>query len=277
MKSSLFEHYKKKYGSGGKKFPVRKTGMWYQEGDVVVPSNEITMKGPNGEKDYFDSPIMGIGMQSGESQVMLPGEDYFFPKDDAVLETKMQKGGIRTSLDNISPEGDVSYSATARKGPLSLRAASQTNLLTGKQQLISPTLSGQFGNLSLSATPTTFSADYQGSKGYASMFRDAENKSTDFNAGLNLGNFNLDANAFVEGSSLKNIGAAARYQATPNLAFTGNINYNPEEGTPNYNVGFTYSKKFQGGGMAIPGVNGVVVSAMPTTIRDAYKKKKKKK
>ena len=40
------------------KVPVSKTGMWYQDGDVVVPSNQITMKGPNGESDYFNSPII---------------------------------------------------------------------------------------------------------------------------------------------------------------------------------------------------------------------------
>jgi hypothetical protein len=110
MKSVLFEHYKKKYASGGKKLPVRKTGMWYQEGDVVVPSNEITMKGPEGEKDYFDSPIMGIGLQSGESQVMLPGEDYFFPKDEAVLEKKMQKGA-KVGNKEMTPEQQARFNA----------------------------------------------------------------------------------------------------------------------------------------------------------------------
>ena len=94
MKSSLFEHYKQKYAKGGK-LPVRKTGMWYQDGDVVVPSNEITMKGPEGEKDYFDSPILGIGMLSGDTQVMEPGKDYLFPNDEAVMETKkFQSGGV---------------------------------------------------------------------------------------------------------------------------------------------------------------------------------------
>ena len=102
MKSSLFEHYKKKYAIGGKT-PVRKTGMWYQDGDVVVPSNEITMKGPNGEKDYFDSPILGIGMLSGDSQVMQPGEDYLFPKDNAVFEKKMQMGA-KVKNQDMTPE-----------------------------------------------------------------------------------------------------------------------------------------------------------------------------
>jgi hypothetical protein len=109
MKSSLFEHYKKKYAAGGK-LPVRKTGMWYQDGDVVVPSNEITMKGPNGEKDYFDSPILGIGLLSGDTQVMEPGKDYLFPKDNAVLEKKMQMGANVASKD-MTPEQQARFNA----------------------------------------------------------------------------------------------------------------------------------------------------------------------
>jgi hypothetical protein len=76
------------------KVPVDKTGMWYQDGNVVVPSNQITMKGPNGEPNYFNSPIMGIGMQSGQTQVMQPGREYFFPNDNSVYERKMQSGGL---------------------------------------------------------------------------------------------------------------------------------------------------------------------------------------
>lgn len=109
MKSSLFEYYKKKYCSGGK-LPVRKTGMWYQDGDVVVPSNDITMKGPNGEKDYFDSPILGIGLLSGDTQVMQPGKDYLFPKDNAVLEKKMQQGA-KAKSNEMTPEQKARFDA----------------------------------------------------------------------------------------------------------------------------------------------------------------------
>ena len=82
------------------KVPVSKTGMWYQDGDVVVPSNQITMKGPNGESDYFNSPIMGTGMQSGQTQVMYPGREYSFPNDNSVYETKMQIGGETSTEQN---------------------------------------------------------------------------------------------------------------------------------------------------------------------------------
>lgn len=80
--------------------PVDNTGMWYQDNPVIVPSNQITMKGPNGEPNYFDSPIMGIGMQSGEKKVMYPGKEYSFPNDRAVYERKMQVGGETSTEDN---------------------------------------------------------------------------------------------------------------------------------------------------------------------------------
>ena len=73
--------------------PVKSTGMWYQDKDVVVPSNRITMKGPQGQPDYFKEPILGVGMQSGQTQVMQPGREYSFPNDQSVFETKMQYGG----------------------------------------------------------------------------------------------------------------------------------------------------------------------------------------
>jgi hypothetical protein len=143
MKSSLFEHYKKKYGSGGK-LPVRKTGMWYQDGDVVVPSNEITMEGPNGEKDYFDSPILGIGLLSGDTQVMQPGENYLFPNDNAVLETKMQKGA-QVPYKEMTPEQRSRFVEYMRSStPYSLTTPDWLSLSSGatrfakNQQRITP-------------------------------------------------------------------------------------------------------------------------------------------
>jgi hypothetical protein len=85
------------------KTPVKSTGMWYQDGDVVVPSNQITMKGPQGQPNYFNSPILGVGMQSGETKVMQPGREYLFPNDKSVFETKMQNGGgVELALDAAS-------------------------------------------------------------------------------------------------------------------------------------------------------------------------------
>jgi hypothetical protein len=76
-----------------KPVPVSQTGMWFQDKDVIVPSNRITMKGPDGSKDYFKEPIIGQGVQSGEVKVMQPGKEYHFPNDKQVFEKRMQSGG----------------------------------------------------------------------------------------------------------------------------------------------------------------------------------------
>lgn len=76
-----------------KPVPVSQTGMWFQDKDVIVPSNRITMKGPDGSEDYFKEPIIGQGMQSGEVKVMQPGKEYHFPNDKQVFEKRMQGGG----------------------------------------------------------------------------------------------------------------------------------------------------------------------------------------
>lgn len=171
MKSYLFEHYKKKYGSGGK-LPVRKTGMWYQDGDVVVPSNEITMKGPDGEEDYFDSPILGIGLLSGDTQVMEPGKDYLFPKDNAVLEKKMQQGA-QVMPREMSPQQQARFNAY-------MRTQTPRNIQTPEW-------------LSLSSGATNFARrlNQMGEEEMMSMPGDISDKVTNaFNRGVN---YSIDA------------------------------------------------------------------------------------
>lgn len=283
MKSSLYEHYRQKYKVGGKT-PTRKTGMWYRDGDVIVPSNQITMKGPQGQLDYFDFPIMGTGMQSGQTQVMQPGGEYSFPNDNSVYERKMQNGGGLNKyqvggiqLEGFTPSGDVNYSSSASAGPLNFKVSSGTNVVTRKQKELFPKVGLDLENFNVLYDPESLNVGLRGSKGYLDATRDLETKNTNINAGLNYKKFNIDANAFLEKDKLANIGASARYQVNPNLAFTGDINYTPGQGSPNYNVGFKYSKSFQAGGMSIPGVNGSIVASLPDSpkesIRKAYMKK----
>jgi hypothetical protein len=78
----------------GKKIEVSKKGLWDKnKKQVIVPSNRITMKGPNGEQDFFKKPVVATGLQSGQKVVMQPGGEYYFPNDRAVHEVRMQGGG----------------------------------------------------------------------------------------------------------------------------------------------------------------------------------------
>jgi hypothetical protein len=417
MKSYLFEHYKKKYASGGKKVPVRKTGMWYQKGDVVVPSNEITMKGPKGEKDYFDSPIVGIGLQSGQSQVMLPGEDYFFPEDEAVLEKKMQMGA-KAKPSQMTPEQQARFNAyMAENSNSTIQTPEWLNLSSGATRFarrfnnmeteelsrmpgdiskdvksafergLDYSLEGDLGSLGRVSTEGNYNPF--GTNSLESLYSGLTYQNNSPNLGIRLSPQEQEITLKGKGNQLKlkrnvtdeetinelafslspigqalnvygrgtfeglgdlpginrkkpysleginpeyNIQAGVRGEVGP-VNYNVRGNYNPETGyrynadaelsllknrlnlrgdvsgsketglqslsaeararlakglsvkagyskskdqPGSYNIGFSYNKAFQGGGMSIPGVNGTVVSSMPSTIRDAYKKKKKK-
>jgi hypothetical protein len=84
----------------GKKIEVSKKGLWDKSRkQVIVPSNRITMKGPNGEQDFFKKPVVATGLQSGQKVMMQPGGEYYFPNDKAVHEVRMQDGGtIQTDI-----------------------------------------------------------------------------------------------------------------------------------------------------------------------------------
>jgi hypothetical protein len=64
-------------------------GQWAHPGEITrIPSNNITMQGVN-------YPVMGIA-NTGQQQMMQPGEDYTFPGADYVDEyPQMRKGGQR--------------------------------------------------------------------------------------------------------------------------------------------------------------------------------------
>ena len=203
--------------------PVDETGMWYQDKDVVVPSNKITMKGPEGEDDYFDEPIVGTGMQSGKSIVMQPGQDYEFPDDDAVYESKqMQLGG---RINNISPEGNVDFSL-GNKNKLAFNVRGSGNIPNFKLNSINPSLSYNNKGFNADVSPNSFGAGYNNSK------------------------VNLNANATVRNNAVQSAGIQGSYNVTPNLSLTGNYNINKgEQGTDkNYFAGFRYAKSFQKGG-----------------------------
>jgi len=72
----------------GKKKPIiTPFGQWAYPGEItIIPSNNITMKG-------VDYPVMGID-NLGNSELMLPGQDYTFPGDYVTEIPQMGKGGL---------------------------------------------------------------------------------------------------------------------------------------------------------------------------------------
>lgn len=234
--------------------PVNKTGMWYQDDEVIVPSNRITMKGPEGEDDYFEKPILGTGVDSGKQVMMQPGEEYEFPDDSAVHEQYMQLGGIKTGITNINPQGDIAYGANKKIGNFSAGMQGSVNAPSLTAGSINPSLSYQKGNFSARATPTSFGAAVEGRKAYASYDQNKEGQTMYRNAsaGYNTDKVNLNADVNFRDNSFEGGQVSGSYNFTPNLSVTGNYGVNKGDAglEKNYFAGFRYNKSFQTGGWA---------------------------
>lgn len=221
---------------------------------------------------------MGIGLDSGQTQVMQPGEEYIFPNDEAVYETQMQMGGVRFNprLDYISPEGTVGYNTQVNAMGTTVGVRGAANIPKMNQEYLTPYVNVNAGDFAINYDPESLGIKYSGSKGRVAASRNKKSNMSSVEAGLYLDKLNLETNAQLEANKLVDFNLSGNYQVNPNLSLNANVNYIPGQGqVPNYNVGFRYSKTFQGGGMSIPGIQGTVVAA-PVSLRQAYKKRKKK-
>lgn len=135
---------------------------------------------------------------------------------------KMPNGG-NVSLDNISPEGSVAYSYSPSFKSLRGKLGGSTNILSGKQNYLTPSVGASYKNLDLNYTPGNVSASLMTNK------------------------LNLDGQANFNKNKLVGAGVSGNYQVNPNLSLYGNANYTPKE-LINYGVGFRYSKSFEEGG-----------------------------
>ena len=81
----------------GSEIPIDSMGYWNPENvgnPVIIPSNEITMEG-------VDVPLIGIS-DTGDTQMMYPGEDYTFDGESVTEYPVMQKGGsVPTTADSL--------------------------------------------------------------------------------------------------------------------------------------------------------------------------------
>jgi hypothetical protein len=75
-----------------KKPIISPLGQWAYPGEVtIIPSSDITMKGVN-------YPVLGVD-NLGNSQMMMPGQDYTFPGDYVTEIPQMGKGGLAQWFD----------------------------------------------------------------------------------------------------------------------------------------------------------------------------------
>ena len=87
----------KNISQDGSEIPVDPMGYWNPDNvgnPVIIPSNEITMEG-------VDQPLIGIS-DTGDTQMMYPGEDYTFD-GESVTEYPVAKGGISVNNADAQP------------------------------------------------------------------------------------------------------------------------------------------------------------------------------
>ena len=76
---------------------------------------------------------------------------------------KMPNGGS-VSLDNISPEGSVGYSYSPSFKSLRGKLQGSTNILSGKQEYITPSVGASYKNLNVDYTPGNLMASVMSNK-----------------------------------------------------------------------------------------------------------------
>jgi len=74
------------------------------EDQLIITSNEITMKEDNGDP-LEKGPIEGTGLTTGNKKVMEPGETYTFKGDKEVLETPITQYGHQTDVAHLNGGG----------------------------------------------------------------------------------------------------------------------------------------------------------------------------
>lgn len=135
---------------------------------------------------------------------------------------KMPNGGS-VSVDNVSPDGSVDYSYSPSFKSLRGKLQGSTNILSGKQNYITPSVGASYRNFNVDYTPGNVRASIMSNK------------------------LNVDAEANFDKNKLVNSAVSGNYQVNPNLSVYGNVNYTPKEPV-NYGVGFRYNKSFSEGG-----------------------------
>ena len=160
---------------------------------------------------------------------------------------RMPNGGS-VSLDNISPEGSVGYSYSPSFKSLRGKLQGSTNILSGKQEYITPSVGASYKNLNVDYTPGNLAASVMSNK------------------------LNVNAEANFNKNKLVGSAVAGNYQLNPNLSVYGNVNYTPKEPV-NYGVGFRYNKSFKEGGEIEDNDDKEMVDGVASILRRVKDKK----
>ena len=165
---------------------------------------------------------------------------------------RMPNGGIKSSIENISPQGDVQYNVS--KNLKNFRAGLQgsVNAPSFYAGSITPTLSYNKNKFSSYISPNSFGASVEGGKAYANynQTREGQTMFRDASAGYNTDKVNLNAGVNFANNSLQSGQISGSYNFSPNFSITGNYGVSRGESGLNkdYFAGLRFNKTFKSGG-----------------------------
>jgi hypothetical protein len=165
---------------------------------------------------------------------------------------KMPYGGIKSSIENVSPQGDVQYNVS--KNLKNFRAGLQGSVNAPGMYAgsVTPTLSYSKNKFSSYVSPSSLGASLEGDKAYLNynQTREGQTMYRDASAGYNTDKVNLNAGVNFRNNSLESGQISGSYNFNPNFAITGNYGVSQGESglNPNYFAGFKFNKTFKEGG-----------------------------
>jgi hypothetical protein len=165
---------------------------------------------------------------------------------------KMPYGGIKSSIENISPQGDVQYNVS--KNLKNFRAGLQGSVNAPGMYAgsVTPTLSYSKNKFSSYVSPNSLGASVEGDKAYLNynQTREGQTMYRDASAGYNTDKVNLNAGVNFRNNSLESGQISGSYNLNPNLAITGNYGVSRGESGLNtdYFAGIRFNKTFEAGG-----------------------------
>lgn len=165
---------------------------------------------------------------------------------------KMPYGGIKSSIENISPQGDVQYNVS--KNLKNFRAGLQgsVNVPNIYSNSVTPSLSYSKNKFSSYISPNSLGASLEGDKAYLNynQTREGQNMYRDASAGYNTDKVNLNAGVNFRNNFLESGQISGSYNFNPNLSVVGNYGVSQGESglDKNYFAGLRFNKTFGEGG-----------------------------
>jgi hypothetical protein len=190
---------------------------------------------------------------------------------------RMPNGGIKSSIENISPQGDVQYNVSKNLKNFKAGLQGSVNAPSMYGGSVTPTLSYSKNKFSSYVSPNSLGASVEGDKAYLNYNQTKEGQTMyrDASAGYNTDKVNLNAGVNFRNNSLESGQISGSYNFNPNLAITGNYGVSQGESglDKNYFAGLRFNKTFKKGGEVEDDDDKEMVDGVASILRGVKDKK----